>query len=367
MVRKGIGRSSSWLVLGASALSALLAGCAAPHLQTSGGNTGGSNSTSSASPQVTDDTPARPTAVQEILVSSTGIAGFFPFEGTTVKQTRADMQRDETSTKATGAMSRFVLGTSNRATITRIDRKLVWQLDPPKSQYTECPLTGCPTLERQTPREERQPSASKEQGCTMRIARNTFDVHATGMRQVINGFGVEQYQAQWLLVLEDAMRRQSTSKLEIEMWTTPPNAQIRAAQTIEASFARASSKAAPAAAGLPPDMQRAMQQFLAQSLSANERSALFNLGREFDKIKGLPIKTTMGWAFGGNACGGTSTPADGARGGGVMGMLGALTGGGSKPAADAPLFSITTEVKRYQVEAIRDSQFNVPAGFRRTN
>jgi hypothetical protein len=329
-------------------------------------------------PAAPDTTPTVPTAVLESYVVSEGLAGFLPFEGTTTTLTRADMRREDSTVKGTGTVTRYLVGTHDDTHITRLDRKLVWKLYPHDATYTECPLAGCATPgkpERPEQPQAQQPSASKDDSCKFRVASNTFDVKSTGARKAINGFDTEQYTAEWVVVLEDAARRQSTSRLSAEFWTTPLTPAMREAQALEIAYARSSLTAATGL--LPTDIVKSMSMFLDRSLSAADKASLFNLGRQFEKIKGHPILTTFRWGFKGNACGGSDTGADAGGGGGsaggvggALGVIGGLLGGGKSSGgaeADRPLLSMSHEVRRYRVEPVHESQFVPPPSFRRTN
>jgi hypothetical protein len=278
-----------------TALTALcLAGCASPPPQ---------------APPPADNSPLQPTAVIDALVTSQGIAGFFPFEGTSMTYTRADMRREENTFKATGALSRFVLGNSADANIVRLDRKLVYRLDAKRAEYTECPIGGCvtpgPQKEPTPAQRPEQPRASRDEGCKMRVASNNFDVKATGAKRTINGFDTEQHTATWTVVLEDGSKRRATSLLNAEFWTTSPTPVMRQAQAIELAYARTTLGEV---RGLVPDqVQRAMSVFLQDSLSATDKAALFNLSKQFEKIRGQPILTTVRWGYSGAACGGAAT------------------------------------------------------------
>ena len=325
-------------------------------------------------PPPPDDSPQQATAVLESLVTSQGIAGFFPFEGTSLTYTRPTMRREENSFKGTGTLSRFVVGSNADANIVRLDRKLVYKLDAKRAEYTECPLTGCVKPGAQKPPPEKQPEApraSRDDSCKMRVASNNFDVKASGARRAINGFDTEQFTATWTVVLEDGNKRRSTSLLNAEFWTTAPTPAMRQAQAIELAYARA---AATEVRGLMPEqVQRAMSAFLQNSLSAGDKSALFNLAKQFEKVRGQPILTTVRWGYSGEACGGAATgggASSGAPAGGIAGLLGGLAGSkgaGNSNAEPSTLISISHEVRRYGVEPVRDSQFVPPPNYRRVN
>jgi hypothetical protein len=345
---------------GLAALTALcLAGCASPPPM--------------APPPLADDSPLQATAVVDALVTSQGIAGFFPFEGTSLSYTRADMRREENSFKAMGTLSRFVLGNSADANIVRLDRKLVYRLDAKRAEYTECPISGCvtpgPQKEPTPAQQPEQPRASRDEGCKMRVASNTFDVKATGAKRAINGFDTEQHTATWTVILEDGSKRRSTSLLNAEFWTTAPTPAMRQAQAIELAYAR--TTVSEVRKLMPDQVQRAMSVFLQDSLSATDKAALFNLSKQFEKIRGQPILTTMRWGYSGEACGGVATDG-GAPAGGIAGLIGGLAGGkiggsNNNSKEPAPLISMSHEVRRYGVEPVRDSQFVPPPNYRRAN
>lgn len=388
------------LAASAAAAAWLLAGCGAqigPLTMPGGSSSSSSSSSTPSAPAAADNSPAVPTAVHVVALSSDGLAGFFPFEGTSSTFTRSDMKRDETTLKGTGAVSRFIMSNSAHATITRLDRKLVYALDIPRSEYTECPLTGCaqPTPPQQQQREPQQPGSSREPECKMKVASNTFNVKPTSQRKAINGFDTEQYAVDWTVALEDPNKRRSTLQLTMDLWTTPVTPALRDAMAMEASYVRtafaatAAERNAAAAAGavLPQQFMDMMNRYFGQSMTPADRAALFNIGRQMERIKGQPIVTTLRLFFSGNACGGAEEGSAGAGGGagggggGAGGIAGAISGlfgrgssssssgGGSSSggSGDKPLLSFTQEVKTWKVEPVRDSQFVPPPQFKRKN
>ncbi len=363
-----------------------LAGCGGLPTGAQSGSASGSSPAPAAGPATTstvpaaDTSPALPTAVQVVLVSSDGIAGFFPFESTTTTATRADMQRAETALKGTGTVSRFLMPNSATATITRLDRKLVYGLDIPRAEYTECPLSGCPvpaTEPRRDPQQPREPQPAREPGCTMKVASNSFDVKPTAQRKAINGFDTERYVVDWTVALEDPNKRRSTLKLTIDFWTTAATPTMRDAMAVEANYARAAVAAvqlhagAAGTASLPPQFVETMNRYFAQSMSAAERNALFNVARQMERVKGQPIMSQFKLFYRGDACGGVAQEGaeGGAGGGGVAGVIAGLLGnrGSGEGGGERPLLSFTQEVKSWRVEPVRDSSFTPPPQFKRSN
>ena len=380
-------------LIAATAAAALLAGCGQMPSLPFGSGAGSSANPASGAPAASgtgaattptaaaapDTSPALPTAVRIVTLSSDGLAGFFPFEGTTTISTRADRRREETSMKGTGTVSRFLLRDTGSATITRLDRKLVYGLDLPRAQYTECPLAGCPLPPAQEqPRQPQEPQSTREPGCTMRIAKNSFTVKPTSQRRAINGFDTEQYAVDWSVDFEDPTKRRSTLQLTVDVWTTAGSPAMREAMAVESAYNRAAAAAmqralAERAAGLPPQLAETMTRYFGQSLTAADRTALLNAARQLERIRGEQILTQYKLFYRGDACGGAAAD-DGAGGGGRPGLAGALQGllgGGGRSGGgggdEAPLLSFTQEVKAWRMEPVRDSQFAPPPHFKRSN
>ncbi len=336
-----------------------------------------------------DDSPANPTAVFKTTVSSSGLAGMFPFETTETRYVRANMRRDEHATKGTGTFSGFLvtaLTGEGDTGVTRLDRDVHWAINNDKKQYTECPAHGCPPaprhVERAKPRpEERrdEPRQKSEPDCVMRVASSKFDVTPTGEKRALNGFDVEQYRGAWQVRLQDNARRTTLSTVNLEVWTTQPSAAMRQAWDTETAFERAyqagapRAKPAPSAAQraevMPPQVVQMMTGYLA-NLSAHDRAAFTRALRELHKIKGYPIWTKIEWRLDGDAC----APKEDSRShsapqstgkdqliSGVAGMFGS-----SKPedSAPPPVLSFATEVKALGIQPVHDSLFSVPTGYR---
>lgn len=352
----------------AAAAAAAAAGCGTP------------------SPAV-DTTPENPTAVFETRLSSSGIAGMFPFETTEKHYVRSDMRRDEHDTKGTGTFSGFLVtrlvGGPGDTTIARLDRKLLWIVSERRKEYTECPVQGCPvpagTPDKPKPEAQReQPKQKTEEGCVMPIASSRFDVKPTGEKRDVNGFNSDQYEGAWVVRLQDSQKRITTSTVKFDVWTTAINAQMRQAMETEAAFARAYSASAPRAtpsvkpgerAVVPPEMLSMMTGYLG-SLSPSDRANFTRAMRELEKIKGHPVSTKIDWLLEGDACGAKDeqqpAPQQSGMGGLLSGAAG-LFGQKKEETGPKPLFSFTIEVKQLGVQPVRDSRFEVPANYKRVN
>lgn len=363
----------------AVAVAAALAGCAAPK------------------PAV-DNTPENPTAVFETKLSSSGIAGYFPFETTEKRYVRADMRRDEAATKGTGTFSGYFvtkLASGADTHIARLDRKLMWTVNDKRKEYVECPIAGCPVPPQAEEKSDGKPEAQQkaeqpkqktEEGCTTRVTSNRFDVKPTGQKKELNGFNAEQYDGTWTIRMEDKQKRATTSTVKFDIWTSPINADMKKAMDTEAAFGRAYLAAMPKSAMpqitvkpgeppvLPPEVTASMTSYLG-TLSASDRAAFQRAARELEKIKGHPVSTKIEWFVDGNACGADkeqqqqqqssspSSPTDLA----ISGAMSLFKKKEEKPAGPKPVLSFTMEVKQLGVVPVRDSTFQVPAAYKKVN
>jgi hypothetical protein len=347
-------------------------------------------------PPPVDTTPENPTAVFETRMSSTGIAGNFPFETTQKRYVRTDMSREERATKGTGRFSGYlvtkVMGGPGDTHIARLDRKVLWTVNEKNKQYFECPIEGCAMpagaekMEKPEAQQPEQPKQHAEEGCTTRITSSRFDVKPSGQKREVNGFNAEQYEGAWVVRMEDRQKRATTSTLKLDIWTTALNADMRKAMDTENAFARTYMTSLPKSAtpmmhgkagseaALPPEVMASMGSYLG-SLSAADRANFQRSMKELEKIKGHPVSTKFDWFVDGNACGAkneeekkpqsssSSSPMD-ALMSGAMSMLNKKE---EKPAGPQPVMSFTVEVKQLGVVPVRDSTFQVPANYKKAN
>jgi thiol-disulfide isomerase/thioredoxin len=340
-----------------------------------------------------DTTPQHPTAVMEVKVVNNGIKGLVPFEGTTMTWTRADMQRENESVKGTGTFTRFIVGTTEDATIARLDRKLVWTLDPKAKTYTECPLKGCavPVVDKpveKKPDEAQKPAdKSSEAQCKLKIASSAFSVKQSGEKKSINGFDAEQYQVAWLVTLTDPSARKTNSTLVVNVWTTPYTPPLKEAMAIEQTYAKnlaANVINVMANSGktkvVPDDAQKMIEGYMARYMTAADRAAFLKAGKELDKIKGYPVLTELSWNLMGDACAAkeeakTAASDSSSAPSSVSSAVSSVaswfakkkTDEKAKEIADAAILSFTVEVKSHRVDPVHDSMFSPPKNYALAN
>ena len=333
-----------------------------------------------------DNTPLAPTAVIERHLESNGIKGFFPFENNELHYVRPNMRRDDNSFKGTGTYTSFLVGSRSGSTISRIDLNLLWSLNTKKEEYTECPLTGCIDPAKKSPATQNEnatkpPEAKHDTGCTMEVAHTSFTVKPTGQKKSINGFDTDEYQVGWVINLRDKAGRNSTSTLNLEVWTTPITPAMRDTFNMEEKYAKAYAGTFSAIEKqpiMPSEATKMISAYLANSLTPSSRNAFLDAGKQMGKIKGYPISTHLTWNLDGNACAAKETKGtdnDSADSninttspGGLVSSLAGMfvqkkTEEGIKNSESDPLLSFTIEVKSLKIETLHDSIFTVPKNY----
>ena len=335
-----------------------------------------------------DTTPTNATAVMETHLVSDGIKGFFPFEGTTRTFTRADMHRDDSVVKGTGTVTRFLLGTNNISRIERLDKKLVYALNAKEKTYTECPLKGCGSGAEKPVRKEPEEKKTEKPGesdCKVKIASATFTVKQTGQKKSVNSFDTEQYQAAWIVTMQDPTARKTVSTLNVDLWTTPVTPQLKEALAVEQAYARnlANNLVSVATSGhktqvVPEEAAKVINAYIGRLLAPADRAAFLKAGKELEKIKGYPILTQLAWNLKGDACAASEpdkSPENSSAPSSAGDLLSSVTDYFAKKKTDEtmkdigdkPIFSFSSEVKSHKVEPVHDSVFLPPKNYTQSN
>lgn len=331
--------------------------------------------------------PAWADALAEHYFRSDGFGGMGAFEGTTATATQATAQRSESTLKFTGAFLGAIqkmAGGGDNVRITRLDRDLVWTLDPEKKTYTEAPLTPKGERERRSPSAGPPPRQEKGEPSDVVITRNEFKVEKTGARKPINGFPCEEYLATWLLETRNQKTGETgKSVMTTHLWTTPETGEIRAVRAEELAYQKA--YLAKLKFAMSPEETR---NFGIAALAgatglgeAEQQKAVARLAAEMAKVQGFAIVTQVEWTAEGSGgtearesqprSGGGPTPGPGDLGS-VLGKLfggggGQKSGGteGERAGQDGkrPFFNFYTEVKSIRSAPADSKRYEVPAGF----
>jgi hypothetical protein len=267
----------------------------------------------------------------------------------------------------------WLSGGGETGTITRLDKGLIWTLDPKKKTYREEPITS---FRKEEARKQADEAREKP---AVRVTKSEFSVKKTGASETINGFPCEEYLITWVLEFEDLETKARTrNTMTTNQWTTPETPSIRKLQAEEMAFTKAYLKKI----GLELSGQE-MKQFgldmfstMSGASKAEMEKQFKSFKKEMAKLKGYPIRTVVSWAVEGD-----QTPEKDSRQaqesrpainpfGGLGGLLSSVTGAAADSAKDkvasganAPFFSSSIEVKSIRTDAVPGDAFEVPAGF----
>lgn len=324
--------------------------------------------------------PAWADVTIETAVKNGGIGGMGGFEGTTVSTFSGLKERSESTIKFTGtflgAVQRMA-GGGPSVTITRVDRGLIWTLNPEKKSYTEQPITA----RRPEPGAQQRPRQDQEKSDVV-ITKSEFKVERTGAKRTINGFPCEEYIATWLIeTLNQKTQERGRSLMKSNLWTTPETADITRVREEQQAYHQAYLKKAGFEIS-PEEARRLGLNMFASFSGASEKEierGLAKVAAEWKKVHGYPIVTHVEWTLEGQE--GKSSAASrprqeesggsGGLGSGLGGFLGALRGGSGQGQSSSspgggevgPLITMTTEVKSIKVAPAPSSQFEVPSDF----
>lgn len=309
-------------------------------------------------------------ATVESLVKFGGFKGNGAYEGTTVTRTVANKQSESSTIKFTGAVLSWAAGGSNKTAITRIDKGIVWQIDPKKKTYTESPIEIFTPVDASDKEEKDEETPEKPK---VRMTKSEFSVKKTGASETINGYPCEEYLMTWLAEMEDLETKARTKNtMATNLWTTPETAAIKKLQAEETAFSKAYMKKI----GMDLSAEE-MKQFgmgvFAMATGASEKDVEKSFKvfkKEMSKVKGYPIRTVVNWKVEGDAVAqarqdesSDTVDLSGGIGGLVSGMIGRKVKDRMKPDENAPFFSSTVEIKSIKTDSLPADTFEIPAGF----
>jgi hypothetical protein len=330
----------------------------------------------------------RPTAVVKTQTVTSG--GRVPdFRATETIYSREDRQASMQTLKFEGAVSRFLLPSSDRMTIARLDRNLRWDIDRKKKTYEECALKGCAdpffaaSAEGDEPKDQETTSAPAAPACKKTLTRNAFTVKSTGQSRVVNGFQAEEFQVNWTVVLEDSKKNRDTNTVDVAVWTTRETGALQEALRMQEAFERAYLERLGVADSPLGRITTAdallMLDALANQVAAQDRQSAARFAQEARKLTGYPISVRTVWRADAKACPPPPRPAQAAepkRGvdvsqgiGGIKDSLFGVARDKAKDSAkerakqkldqtaDKPILDSTHEVMAISIEALPDDLF----------
>jgi hypothetical protein len=346
---------------------------------------------SSAIVMVLAGTAARADVTWVHQVKSGGFKGWAASAGTEVRRLRGTSSREENLGKMTGAVLGKITRASDRATLIRLDPGVIDRLDIRKKTYEETSIAEIQLMKEKA--ENKTAQARREAGPpTHKITRSEFKVTSTGASKTINGFPCKQYLVEMLLEIEDLKTHdKGRMRMVTTLWTTPETAAMKQAHQEERVFAEAYLKKL----GMdlsPQETARFGAGVMTQLSGAGEKDldkALARATQEMKKVSGYPVVTQVDWYMEGAESTKAPAPQATARASaaeedspvdvthGVSGALGGLASNWAKKKVarkmedrqqaqeGKTLFSFTSELQELSLDAIPESEFTVPAGFKK--
>ena len=332
----------------------------------------------------TANTPKHETAVIQASTEVTG--SLLPdFRGSQTVYTRKDRRTIENKTTLDAWWGKMLGGDQHSADIFRLDQAKATVVNFNLREYYECEISECPSLINMldalgsSAEGTDQPEAYDPEdntSCPLTMTKNSFTVEDTGQRKTLNGYPTKLYQAKWELVQQDSSQRQNQNSLQIDFWTTPPDADIQKVWQIHDQITDAYIKEAelgnsPLAKFLPESIFRSLSVFSGDT-SGQSQQWDNEVSQKLASIEGYPINIDLNWYADNNACQDETTPAAqtssatdplGALKDMAGNMMGEAVAKQLAPDASEPVLSYRYHITSARIEQVSDSIFEVPAEF----
>ncbi|HVC09338.1 MAG TPA: hypothetical protein VNH15_05310 [Elusimicrobiota bacterium] len=319
-------------------------------------------------------------------VESSGVHGAGAFKAESVMEFQGLKARKERTLKFTGSVMRFISGGKGKETldIDRVDLDKRWALDSKRKTYTESPISvpqnGSP------PQGEAAPASSQDAApSAVRVVKTEFGVKDMSERKTVGEFSAEHYAIRYLLETQDAQTQQTrTYRMEADVWAAPWTADLKQASSEVAAF----NKAYFDKMGLGLSSDEAQDfgfKLLALMTGANGQDlsqSLAEFQEKMSRVKGYPVELDVRWYpeqdsaapagaddasqdAGSDLSGGASQVAASFLGGLASKMVRNEMAKKEGSGAAAPAFSVRTVVESVKVKSLPESDFEVPAGYRK--
>lgn len=332
--------------------------------------------------------PASADVTIEQTVKSGGMRGMGAYEGAMRRVVAKDRSRSENEMRFTGAVMKRLAGERDGVDIVRLDKDVVWTLNPAKKTYSEHPVALPPMPE--TKPTASDPAGGKNEKPTHRIKKSTFDVKKTGQKKDVNGFKTQETQLLATVEVEEiATGFVTTSRWDTRLWLAPWTADLKKASQEEAAFFKAyAAKLTGGQPGSPnkPGMSGAQIRMLLGLSEADADKMAKTFAQKAAALDGYPIVTDSSWFVDedprakaarkeqASAKDEGSSPQLSAD---PKAMAGNLMAGFAKKKMKErqekaeqeregkPVFSVYSEIKSVSLAAAAPALFEVPAGFKK--
>lgn len=223
--------------------------------------------------------------MQEKTVSN-GLGGFGNGTSERTIVIAGDRSRTDESSTYTGRFKTIAGGGKPRASaeITRLDREVMWFLDPAKKQYSELTFAQMRELAAKgmadAQAEMAKPEARQAQQDV--VTTYTVDVKRTGNKDTINGFAAEEF-----IVTVTATQKNKSNGQKVGSYTLAMDQWMSTAVPGQAEV-QAYYKQFAVKMGLDPQVQRA-----AGAAMAMYGDAIREAAAKMKDMKGVPVRSTL--------------------------------------------------------------------------
>jgi len=307
----------------------------------------------------------------ETLTRASLLTGIGTTEVQAATQYQGDKRAENQTTKMVGGIGGAFAGKPRtQVTITRLDKDLVWDLNPPKKTYTERPIALPAGTEVKGERRE----SGRDQSKPYKVVKSELKVNKTGAKKDINGFPCVEYLVTWELVLEDtASKGKVTQVMTTDLWNTPLTDKLKQAQGIETEFNRGYVKKLGIEVS-PQETDRLGAGMLTSMYGLDPKETagkLEQVGKELAKVEGYSIVTEVKWQVKDDSAASKKPepepePEEPPTSiGGFIGNKIAKSIAPSKPKEENVIFSSYYEVKSVSLDSIPETSFEIPEGYKK--
>ena len=208
---------------------------------------------------------------------STGLAGFGNGTSERTWVIAGDKSRSDEQYTYTGRFKTLAGGGKprNSAEIVRLDRDVMWSLDPEKKEYSELSFAEMREMMAQAGAEAARSERKSDVEMTYKV-----DVQRTGKKEKVNGFDAENYIVTVTATAKDAKSGDAAAyTMKMDQWLST---QVPGQAEATAYFRKFAEKM-----GLDPQM-RQMSGLLAQYGDALKQAA-----DKLKDLKGYPVRSTV--------------------------------------------------------------------------
>jgi len=213
---------------------------------------------------------------------STGLAGFGNGTSERTWVIAGDKSRSDEQYTYTGRFKTLAGGGKprNSAEIVRLDRDVMWSLDPEKKEYSELSFAEMREMMAQAGAEAARSERKSDVEMTYKV-----DVQRTGKKEKVNGFDAENYIVTVTATAKDAKSGDAAAyTMKMDQWLST---QVPGQAEATAYYRKFAEKM-----GLDPQM-RQMSGLMAQYADAFKQAA-----DKLKDLKGYPVRSTVSMLMG---------------------------------------------------------------------